>query len=63
MSTTIPLGVTIATSDRIYIITPSEMSITTITANISSVGINPTTSSVDMTTTTSNFDIATMISL
>ena len=61
--TIIPLGVTAATSSRIYIITPSEMSITTITTNTSSVGINSTTSSVDMTTITSSFGMAAMISL
>ena len=63
MSTTIPLGVTAAISDRIHVITPSEMSISTITTNTSSVGINSTTSSVDMTTITSSFGMATMISL
>ena len=63
ITTTIPLGVTTATSDRIYTITPSETSITTITTNASSVGINPTTSSKDMTTITSSFGMAAMISL
>ena len=63
MSTTIPLGVTVATLGETSVITPSEMSITTITTDISIVGINSTTSSVDMTTITSSFGMATMISL
>ena len=53
--TTSSSAVTVATSGRIYNITPSEISTATITTNISSVGINSITSSVDMTTITSSF--------
>ena len=54
ITTTIPLGVTAATSSRTYVITASEMSISTITTNIFNVGINSTTLGVDMTTTASS---------